>query len=348
MHRLLIQQLEQHFGSADALPAAMRPFVEAVSAAYVKADADFELLSHSLEEISGELIQRNAALREERDEQRALARRLEEAHNQLLQSEKMSSIGQLAAGVAHEINNPVGYIGSNLNALEGYLDDLLGLVDRYEQAEADLPPATRAELAAQRERIELPYVKTELRALIGESQEGVARVRKIVKDLKDFSHADSGEFAWANLHEGLESTLNIVTNEIKYRADVKREYGDIPRVECLPSQMNQVFMNLLVNAAHSIPDGRRGTITVRTRCDEAGGADGVVIEIADDGCGIPPDHLKRIFDPFFTTKPVGKGTGLGLSLSYGIVQKHHGRIEVDSEVGRGSVFRVFLPVRQSV
>jgi signal transduction histidine kinase len=163
----------------------------------------------------------------------------------------------------------------------------------------------------------------------------------IVQSLKDFSHADvTDEWRFSSLRSGLDSTLNIVNNEIKYKAEVIREYGDIPDVECLPSQLNQVFMNLLVNAAHAIEE--HGTITVRTGKER----DEVWVDIVDTGHGIPPEHLQKIFDPFFTTKPVGKGTGLGLSLSYGIVQKHHGRFEVKSEVGRGTTFRVWLPVKQ--
>ena len=167
-------------------------------------------------------------------------------------------------------------------------------------------------------------------------------MKKIVQDLKDFSRVDtSQEWQLADLHAGIDSTLNIVRNEIKYKAEVVKEYGQLPQVECLPSQLNQVFMNLLVNAAHAMKDKERGTITVRTgRRDDRE----VWVEVADDGSGIDPENLKRIFDPFFTTKPVGKGTGLGLSLAYGIVQKHQGAITLDSAPGRGTTFRIVLPV----
>jgi len=165
------------------------------------------------------------------------------------------------------------------------------------------------------------------------------RVTRIVQDLKDFSHVDESERMWANLEQGLESTLNVVWNEIKYKAEVIREYAGIPEIECLPSQINQVFMNLLVNAGQAIEE--QGHITLRTGQDE----DNVWVEVADDGQGIQPEHLERIFEPFFTTKPVGKGTGLGLSLSYGIVRKHGGHIEVESPAGKGTCFRVVLPKR---
>ena len=270
-------------------------------------------------------------------------KRVEEARNQLLQSEKMASIGQLAAGVAHEINNPIGYVSSNLGSLESYLKQVFEVIDVYRGAECAIGDAAAlSRIAAAKARAELDYVSEDVFALLSESREGIMRVSKIVQDLKDFSRVGSeDEWTWARLHEGLDSTINIVNNEIKYKAQLVKEYGNLPEVECLPSQLNQVFMNLLVNAAHAIEE--QGTITVRSG---AHGEDEVWVEVSDTGKGIAPEHMTRIFDPFFTTKPIGKGTGLGLSLSYGIVQKHHGRIEVDSVVGGGTTFRITLPVRQ--
>lgn len=267
---------------------------------------------------------------------------LEAAHTQLLQSEKMASIGQLAAGVAHEINNPIGYVYSNLGSLDKYLADLLAMLDAYEQCEPALAGDEPAlvEVRALKSKLDIGFLREDLRALMQESKEGITRVKAIVQNLKDFSHPEtSEEWQWASLHKGLDSTLNIVWNELKYKADVQKEYGDIPDIECLPSQLNQVFMNLLVNAGHAIEE--RGSITIRTG-SEAGQ---VWVEVEDTGKGIAPENLKRIFEPFFTTKPVGKGTGLGLSLAYGIVKKHGGKLEVSSEVGKGTRFRVWLPVR---
>jgi signal transduction histidine kinase len=190
-----------------------------------------------------------------------------------------------------------------------------------------------------REKLDLDFLREDISALMSESGHGIARVKKIVQDLKDFSHTDENEeWQWTDLHQCLESTLNVVWNEIKYKAEVIRQYGELPQVECLPFQLNQVFMNLLVNAAHAIEE--RGIIFLRS--GTLGG--GVWIEISDSGSGIPPENLNRIFDPFFTTKPVGKGTGLGLSLSWGIVEKHGGRINVASEPGTGTTFRLWLPV----
>jgi signal transduction histidine kinase len=274
---------------------------------------------------------------------RALNESLRNAQAQLLQSERLASIGQLAAGVAHEINNPIGYVFSNFGTLEGYLARLVEMLEAYEQAEPALAgSAIAGRLAALRGRVELDYLKQDIPLLMAESKEGLSRVRKIVQDLKDFSRVDTQqEWVWASLHQGIDSTLNIVANEIKYRADVRRAYGDLPDIECLPSELNQVFMNLLVNAAHAIGP-ERGLIVVRS--GDAGNE--VWVEVEDNGSGIAPEQLARIFDPFFTTKPVGRGTGLGLSLAYGIVQKHHGRIDVHSKPGRGSCFRVTLPVRR--
>ena len=273
-----------------------------------------------------------------------LNRKLEEAQNQLLQSEKMASVGQLAAGVAHEINNPIGFINSNLCSLKGQVQDLLAVLAAYQNAEPALAghDDLLADIAQAKAKADLEFLQDDMVSLVNESLDGVQRVRKIVDNLKDFSHVDTAEWHFANLEQGLESTLNIVWNEIKYKADVKKEYAGLPDIECIASQLNQVFMNLMVNAAHAI--GERGTITLRTGFDDTK----VWIDVADTGSGIKPEHLSRIFEPFFTTKPVGKGTGLGLSLAYGIIQRHHGRLEVRSELGNGTVFRVTLPRLRAV
>lgn len=272
-------------------------------------------------------------------------RQLKTTRDQLTQSERLASIGQLAAGVAHEINNPVGYVFSNFGTLQKVLADLFSMLDAYEQAEpllAGTPAA--ASLAGLRRSIDLDYLKEDVPALMNESLEGLTRVRKIVQDLKDFSRVDARqEWEWTDLRRGLDSTLNIVNNEIKYKADVVREYGHMPDVQCLASEINQVFMNLLVNAAHAI-DKARGTITIR--CGHDDGPDGgtVWIQIEDDGCGIAAENLQRIFDPFFTTKPVGKGTGLGLSISYAIVEQHGGELRAENAPEGGAVFVLSLPL----
>ena len=254
---------------------------------------------------------------------------LEASHRQLLQSEKMASIGQLAAGVAHEINNPVGFVNSNLGSLKNYSQQMIALLERCRSGQA-----SEADFVA----IEFDYLKEDLTALLNESREGLERVKKIVVDLKNFSRVDESAWQEADLNGGIESTLNVAWNELKYKADVIREFGELPPVPCVVAQINQVVMNLLVNAVHAIET--HGTITVRTGHDDAW----AWIEVADSGKGMTPAVMQRIFEPFYTTKPVGKGTGLGLSLSYDIVKKHEGRIEVSSEVGVGSTFRIILPL----
>jgi signal transduction histidine kinase len=283
-----------------------------------------------------DLVRANAELTE-------LNRQLGATQDQLVQSEKMASIGQLAAGVAHEINNPIGFILSNIGTLDRYLGDLFKVLAAYEACEPCLGDArARQSLAQLRRDIELDYLKEDVPTLMTETLDGIERVRKIVQDLKDFSHVDANrDWEWADLHKGIDSTLNIVNNEIKYKAEVIKQYGALPLVRCLASELNQVFMNLLVNAAHAITR-ERGTIIVRT----GSGDSKVWVEIEDDGCGIAQENLQRIFDPFFTTKPVGKGTGLGLSLAYGIVRKHGGIIDLTSEPGRGTCFRVTLPIER--
>jgi signal transduction histidine kinase len=270
--------------------------------------------------------------------------RLASAQEQLLQQEKMASIGQLAAGIAHEINNPIGYVYSNLVSLRDYTSGLLELIHAYERALAPkLDDATLATISEVRTRVDFDFVSTDLPELINESREGLERVRRIVQDLKDFSHAGR-ESGWrrVDLHKGLESTLNIVWNDLKYKAMVERRFGELPLVECHPGEINQVFMNLLLNAGHAI--GERGTITLES--GRHAERDEVWISIRDSGPGIDAEAMPRIFDPFFTTKPVGTGTGLGLSISYSIVKNHGGRIEVANGPAGGAVFTVVLPVHQ--
>ena len=296
-------------------------------------------LEAKVEERTADLQSANRALLAERTRQEELIKKLAEAHTQLLQSEKMASIGQLAAGIAHEINNPIGFVSSNIGTLQHYVDDLFRVVAVYEAGENELSEATRNAIATLKAEVDLTYLHDDVQQLIHESADGLQRVRQIVRDLKNFSHVDSNEMEMADIESGLDSTLNVVWNELKYKADVIKEYGHVPPVRCIPSQLNQVFMNFLVNAAHAIAG--HGRITLRTGADDAW----VWVEVEDTGSGIKPEHLDRIFDPFFTTKPVGQGTGLGLSLAYQIVQRHGGRIEVESKVGKGSTFRVLVPRR---
>jgi signal transduction histidine kinase len=269
---------------------------------------------------------------------------LEDAQNQVIQADKLASLGQMAAGVAHEINNPVGFVLSNVGTLESYLTSLFTLLDSCLETDRVLqepipPSAIRTRLLC--EETDFEFLRGDIVALLGESREGLLRVKRIVQDLKSFAHGGADE-TWeaVDLHIGLNRTLNIVRTELKYKANLVTHFGVLPDVECLPSRLNQVFLNLLVNAGQSID--ANGTITISTGTD----GEEVWIRIEDTGCGIPAENLKRMFEPFFTTKAVGQGTGLGLSVSYAIVQKHGGRIDVESETGHGTRFTVRLPIRQ--
>lgn len=273
---------------------------------------------------------------EELVEQRT--RQLDAAREQLLHSEKLSAIGQLAAGVAHEINNPLGFVSSNINALSGYVSDLLRLVEASKEGS---PEAQQAAQQLWRE-LDIDFVRDDVRQLLTESAEGLSRIRRIVEDLKDFSRMDRAPtFALTDVHTCIESSLNVARNEIKYKADVACEFGELPEIECVASQINQVLLNLLVNAAHAIGPAR-GRITIRT--EPLG--DRIRISISDNGAGMTESVRRRVFEPFFTTKPLGQGTGLGLSVSFGIIQQHGGQIEVDSTEGVGTTFNITLPVHQ--
>ncbi len=249
---------------------------------------------------------------------------------QLLQSEKLASVGQLSAGVAHEINNPIGFISSNLGTMKKYLTRVRSYLEGNSGQDPD-------------KQREITEIVTDFDDAISESLEGADRVKKIVAALKGFARADTGKLEAADLNAELESTLNIVWNQIKYTCKVEKDFGELPAVSCHKGQINQVMLNLLVNAGQAIGDGP-GTIRIRTWADDTL----CYISVKDDGCGIAQEHIDKIFDPFFTTKDVGKGTGLGLSVSHEIVKNHGGRMEVQSEVGQGSEFVVSLPIEPTL
>ncbi len=302
-----------------------------------------EELRHANEDLQAEVRERKIAegmLQARNDELNNTNHRLAEAQQQLIQAEKMATVGQLAAGVAHEINNPIGFVQSNISTLSKYIDALWKMLDTYEQSEIRALYGRDAMevLNAARERLELEYIRGDCGALLEETADGIGRVRRIVEDLKNFSRLENPEWQSVDIHTCIESAIKLSAHEVKYKAEIVRDYGQLPQIHCLPFQLNQVFLNLLVNAAQAI--ARQGVIRIRTRAD----IEGISIEISDTGGGIPKPMLARIFDPFFTTKPIGQGTGLGLSVSYGIIARHHGRIEVDSELGKGTTFQIWLPL----
>jgi signal transduction histidine kinase len=304
--------------------------------------ASYRLLNIANEELERRVIERTRELSE-------ALKQLKESEAQLIQSEKMSSLGQMVAGVVHEINTPLAYVKNSLGSVSGKLQDLARLAAETEKLLELLRTgaANPQELAEQfglTERLiaqlRAHHALDELDALARDGLHGIGQISEIVGNLKNFSRLDRSKVASFNLNEGLDSTLAIARHELKHHA-VKKNYGDIPPITCSPSQINQVFLNLVNNAAQALGPGP-GEIRVTTRREGAGH---VAVEVADNGKGIPPEVLPKIFDPFFTTKEVGKGTGLGLSIVYKIVEQHGGKISVDSTVGVGTRFTVVLPLQ---
>nr|WP_320017427.1 response regulator [uncultured Desulfobacter sp.] len=302
---------------------------------------NLEKIYHS---IQSTLVKRNKAL------DKALSD-LKLTQSQMLQSEKMASIGQLSAGIAHEINNPIGFISGNLDSLKGYFEDLNKVLSQYQglrrslEKDTKLPEALRQKARDIRDiehEIDLEYLKEDIPDLLKDCLKGAGRISRIIKDLKNFARPGKPGTVMIDLNSGLKSTLNLIHNDIKYKAEVEVEtdFGEIDPVEVDPQKLNQVFMNLLLNAGQAIEE--KGTITVKTRQDNGY----VVVMISDTGCGIDSEKLSKIFDPFYTTKPIGLGTGLGLSSVYDIIKEHEGWVEVESQKGQGTCFTIFLPSKR--
>ncbi len=257
---------------------------------------------------------------------------------QVLQAAKMASLGQLAAGVAHEMNNPAGFIYSNIDLLKGYIDRLKSCLSDYDQLV--LPPEAAERIRAIKKKIDYDNIVDELGSILSDCYVGAERIRDVVQNLRLFSRLDDAAVTRVDLNEGIEATVRLLSGYYKSgRISLVRDYGEVPQVNCYAAQLNQVWMNLLVNAAQAI-DTAEGEVRISTRCKERI----VTVSVSDSGPGIPAEQLNKIFDPFFTTKPVGEGTGLGLSISHGIVERHGGKIEVESAPGRGTTFTISLPV----
>lgn len=270
--------------------------------------------------------------------------KFEKASVQLLQSEKMAAIGQLSAGIAHEINNPIGFVKSNLKSLDGYLKDVISAIKQLTELfesnlENKIPEIQRLqEIKSFLEKIDVRFIMEDIPDLLTDCIEGTERIGKIVTDMKNFAHPGSNKPKLADINQCIDSTLNVVWNDIKYKAQVIKSYGDIPEIHCFPQKLNQVFMNLILNSAQAIENKGKIKITTESKDEK------VQIKIADNGSGIKKEYLQKIFDPFFTTKPVGTGTGLGLNVVYNIIKMHEGTIEVNSQIGKGTVFKISLPI----
>jgi two-component system, NtrC family, sensor kinase len=368
LHRLLQRQIKRHLGDPDTLSEELKAFIYAVNDAYEQADDDRDRLERSLELSSRELLEANAQMRSllqtvehqvtERTAELTQAntdlatalKELQDTQTQLIQSEKMSSLGQMVAGVAHEINNPVSFIAGNIHHAQGYIEDLLYLIDLYQQEY----PQPGVNLQEKIDAIDLDFLIEDLQKLLKSMRVGSDRIQKIVLSLRNFSRLDESDRKKVDLHEGIENTLLILQHRLKGTGKfpavkIHREYGKLPPIHCYPSLLNQVFMNVLSNAIDALEDSPKlrkdpPQIKIRTAITEI---DTVQISIADNGAGMTDYVRQKLFDPFFTTKPIGKGTGLGLSISYSIVvNKHNGQFTCHSTLGEGTEFAIEIPRQQ--
>jgi two-component system NtrC family sensor kinase len=324
-------------------PQRIRDALQLGAVDYLTKPLELEVLAFSVEralerrELMLTARSYRADLERQNVELAARKAQLERLQAQIVHSEKMAGLGQLAAGVAHELNNPAGFIIGNMALLRSYLGRLELVLSIYERA--SLPPEEAAELRVTKTEIGYDALLPDLRSMIADCLEGAERIRDVVKNLRLFSRIDDAEFKRVDLHESIDSTIRLLSRYYgSGRIRLVREYGALPHVNCYAGQLNQVWTNLLVNAAQAIRS--QGEVTISTEVN----GESVVISLSDTGCGIEPDHLNRIFDPFFTTKPVGEGTGLGLSITYGIIKKHGGTITVQSVPGAGTKFHVSIPM----
>jgi len=298
--------------------------------------------SEELQQANEEILASNEALQNQKAELQFTLENLKLTQDQLVQSEKLASVGQLTAGIAHELNNPINFISGNVSPLKRDLEDIFSLLGKYEAIikEHNLGSSFKA-VEQFKENVEFQFLTKEIKSLLEGIGEGAHRSSEIVKGLRSFSRLDDEKFRNADIHDGIDSTLILLYNKTKNKIKIQKEYGDLPEIECLPSKLNQVFMNILTNSIQAIE--AKGDIFIETISSSIG----IKIIIRDTGKGMPPEVKKHIFEPFYTTKEVGSGTGLGLSISYGIIEQHNGNIDVFSEEGKGTEFIISLPISQS-
>jgi two-component system NtrC family sensor kinase len=375
MHRLLQRQLNRYLADVDLSTPQWQDFLKAVDNAYCQYDNDHDMIERSLEISSNELLQANSQLRDllttveaqvaQRTSELTAANRelestladLKKAQSNLIQAEKMSSLGQLVAGIAHEINNPVNFIHGNLTYLRRYIKELMTFIEVVLECQPELTEVVADKLD---EEIDLEFVQTDLPKLIKSMEVGTSRIRNIVLSLRNFSHMDEAELKFVDIHQGIDDTLLILAHRLKfqfglYEIQVIKDYGDLPLINCYGGQLNQVLINVLANAIDALEESvqkidppypvcpcHQPYIKIETRLINSGW---VQIKVSDNGLGVPEEIQSQIFDPFFTTKPVGKGTGMGMAISYQIiVEKHKGYLEFTSTPDQGTEFVIKIPV----
>ena len=324
-------------------PQRLRDALHVGASDYLIKPCDIDTLLHSVERALDRRTLQLTARKYKADLERQNAElavrtaELQRLQAQIVQSEKMASVGQLVAGIAHELNNPAGFIYGNMDLLKDRVTDVGVILAAYDTV--PLPQSLAPLVAAIKARIGYLDLTKDLQSMIADCLEGAVRIKDVVQSLRLFSRLDEGEIKRVDIHEGIDSTIRLLSRYYSSgRLDLRRQYGVLPLVSCYASQLNQVWMNLLANAAQAVPD--RGTVTIATRQD----GDSVEVAISDNGCGVAPDQLSRLFDPFYTTKAVGEGTGLGLSISYGIIERHGGTISVESTVGSGTTFTIRIGI----
>jgi len=337
-HKLLKRQLSKYIGEGE-LPEIFEPLIDAINSAYIEFERDKVLMERSLE-ISSREYKENLE-------------KIEKLKGQVISQEKMAGIGQLSAGIAHEINNPLGFVKSNLYTLEKYKDKIKKLLELaiilekdIENNHKDIYETSFSDIIEYKSKNKINFIFEDMDDIISESKDGINRIENIVKSLLSFSRrASSSEFSEYDINSNIKSTITIAYNEIKYFANVEQNLEDVPLIKAIEGEINQVLLNILVNAAHAIKlKGVQGTIKIHTYYED----EYLKCEISDDGAGISDENISNIFDPFFTTKPVGTGTGLGLSISHDIiVNKHSGSIDVRSTLGEGTTFIISLPIKNS-